>query len=740
MQLMSVDGLTTENVATHLHKYRLYLKRMQGLSGGCGDDTNGGSGGASADPFVCNFTGSTTLSSSWASITLFQVFEIKKSLANVAIHEESFGKLLTAYTPKLLSLRHCFGLWFAFLCRKGYARITTKEFAYRARLAMYKVSNTNEVAENDILVVMDQGINVGSDIMSPYLDYNPWIQCQAYAIQVSEIKKSPAHVAIHEEYYGKLLTTHTPKFLGLRYSSGLWSASSYGEGIIIGLIDTGVWPESASFNDKRDATNPSKIDGEISLAFDQRPYFKDVISIGSLSAYEKGIVVVSGTGNEGTYSISNVAPWILTVGSGTIDRSFIGTVTLENGLTFEGTSTFPHSVLITDASFYYIRGDFKKTTCQPGSLNRNESIEKVIFCDDYDGITMINDQLAELYKIRASAAIVVTDQIFNGALDNLAIPIMIISLSSGNLVREYVKGEPKPKVMYMRFVLTNLGTKPAPEVTSFSSRGPNPITPGILKPYVIAPGVDVLVAFPPIPKTRIGDYALVTDYALYSGTSMATPHVAGVAALLKASSNNWIPAAIRSALMTTAYTINNNGTTLTNQYYVSPATPLDYGDGHINPNKALDPGLIYDLDTQDYINFLCGLGYKEMEMRAVLRRNQWNCTQNETNFNYPSFVAVFKEEPNSPRVKNFSGVVTNVVNDQSIYHAVVENSTWLRVIVEPSTMTFTEKFQKQSFIVSVEIAGNALPKPTYGYLRWIDQRNRTVSSPIVALMDGSEEY
>ncbi|KAL4271207.1 hypothetical protein GQ457_13G020250 [Hibiscus cannabinus] len=309
---------------------------------------------------------------------------------------------------------------------------------------------------------------------------------------------------------------------------------------------------------------------------------------------------------------------------------------------------------------------------------------------------------------------------------------------SGNLVREYVKGEPKPKVMYMRFVLTNLGTKPAPEVASFSSRGPNPITPGILKPYVIAPGVDVLVAFPPIPKTRTGDYALVTDYALYSGTSMATPHVAGVAALLKASSNNWIPAAIRSALMTTAYTINNNGTTLTNQYYVSPATPLDYGDGHINPNKALDPGLIYDLDTQDYINFLCGLGYKVTEMRAVLRRNQWNCTQNETDLNYPSFVAVFKEEPNSPRVNNFSRVVTNVRDDQSIYHAVVENSTWLRVIVEPSTLTFTEKFQKQSFIVSVEIDGNALPKPTYGYLRWIDQHNRTVSSPIVALMDGSE--
>ncbi|KAK8609116.1 hypothetical protein V6N13_025423 [Hibiscus sabdariffa] len=54
MQLMSVDGLTRENVASHLQKYRLYLKRMQGLSGGGGGVANGGSGGAvlgpSADP------------------------------------------------------------------------------------------------------------------------------------------------------------------------------------------------------------------------------------------------------------------------------------------------------------------------------------------------------------------------------------------------------------------------------------------------------------------------------------------------------------------------------------------------------------------------------------------------------------------------------------------------------------------------------------------------------------------
>ncbi|OWM73095.1 transcription factor MYBC1-like [Punica granatum] len=51
MQLMSVDGLTRENVASHLQKYRLYLKRMQGLSGGGGGGAVGAAAAAAAsDP------------------------------------------------------------------------------------------------------------------------------------------------------------------------------------------------------------------------------------------------------------------------------------------------------------------------------------------------------------------------------------------------------------------------------------------------------------------------------------------------------------------------------------------------------------------------------------------------------------------------------------------------------------------------------------------------------------------
>lgn len=93
-------------------------------------------------------------------------------------------------------------------------------------------------------------------------------------------------------------------------------------------------------------------------------------------------------------------------------------------------------------------------------------------------------------------------------------------------------------------------------------------------------------------------------FAMVSGTSMAAPHIAGIAALIKQKHPRWSPAAIKSALMTTASTLDKVGRPLLAQVYsgtetlrIVKATPFDCGSGAVNPRAALDPGLILDAGT-----------------------------------------------------------------------------------------------------------------------------------------------
>ncbi|KAE8718124.1 subtilase family protein [Hibiscus syriacus] len=519
--------------------------------------------------------------------------------------------------------------------------------------------------------------------------------------QVSEIKKSPAHIAVHEEKSGKLFTTHSPQFMGLMHSSGLWNASSYGEGVIIGVIDTVVWPESESFNEKEMPPIPTRWKGKCqNSTINPFPCNRKLIGAqvfikGSQAAGEsdssddsprdfdgmehthhqqpqKGIAVICAAGNHGApNTTSNAAPWITTVGAGTLDRSFTATMTLGNNQTFEGIYQFPNRVLVIDTPLYYGKDS-----------------------------TGIFEQAEELARVNAAAGILISDWTPTD-IGYLSLPSLILPPSSGAMIKKYTtEATDDASVKIMRLLRTNFGTKPAPKVADFSSRGPDPINPNILKPDIIAPGVNVLAAFPPtIPVQQFGNYELASDYALLSGTLFSTPHVAGVTVLLKAVHPEWSPAAIHSALMTTAYTIDNNGTTLTIQASKHPGTPLDYG-----------------------------AGYNDTEMKTILRQSQWKCSQEGTDLNYPSFVAMFSAS--SSNVKNFTRIVTKVGDEQSVYQAIVETTHGMTIREEPTTLTFTNKYQKQKYAVSIQMDGKA-PPVAYGYLKWDDQNGHIVASRVL---------
>src|SRR4029079_18389146 len=112
----------------------------------------------------------------------------------------------------------------------------------------------------------------------------------------------------------------------------------------------------------------------------------------------------------------------------------------------------------------------------------------------------------------------------------------------------------------------------APLTAAFSSRGPLKAGGGdLLKPDVIAPGQDILASVAPPGNAGL-------SFNLYSGTSMSSPHVAGLAALLKDLHPDWSPMMIKSALMTSASDVLDGPAT-------NSTVIFRQGAGHAAPNK-----------------------------------------------------------------------------------------------------------------------------------------------------------
>jgi hypothetical protein len=242
----------------------------------------------------------------------------------------------------------------------------------------------------------------------------------------------------------------------------------------------------------------------------------------------------------------------------------------------------------------------------------------------------------------------------------------------------------------------------APDIASFSSRGPALAGTGdLLKPDIMAPGVDVLAAVSPIEGGRNFDFL--------SGTSMSSPHVAGLGALLSDKHPAWSPAAQKSALMTTATTKRNNGTDI-------PGTPFGYGAGHVVPNKAADPGLVYDAGFDDWLAFLCGTG----ELTASYCPS---IAKDPSDLNYPSIAigALAGQQTVTRRVTN--------VGPAGTYAVSVSPAAGTTLSVSPSSLTLATG-ETATYTVTITRTTAALNAYAFGSLSWSDG-TRSVRSPIV---------
>ncbi|GMY14083.1 subtilisin-like protease SBT1.9 [Fagus crenata] len=426
-------------------------------------------------------------------------------------------------------------------------------------------------------------------------------------------------------------------------------------------------------------------------------------------------------------TLHNGIPWVLTVAAGTIDRSFSGILTLGNGVTINGWSMFPASAIVEDLPLIYNK---TLSACNSSTLLL-EAPYGIIICDPTKSIF---DQISHIAESAVFGAIFVSNDPREFESNLFPCPGVIISSKDAQVVIKYVKSHHAKASASIKFQRTFVGTKPAPAVADYTSRGPSPNYPSILKPDVMAPGSLVLASWVPNnPVARIGSNVLLpSDYNIISGTSMACPHASGVAALLKSAHPDWSAASIRSAIMTTANPFDNTLNPIQEQgENFTFASPLAMGAGQIDPNRALDPGLIYDAAPQDYVNHLCSMKFTKKQILAITRSYNYSCSKQLFDLNYPSFIVLYNNKTTS-KVQKFQRIVTNVGDAAAIYKATVMAPKGSVVRVLPKVLVFEKKYEKQSYTIEIKYVRDKKENVTFGALVWVEENGKhTVRSPIV---------
>ncbi|XP_050210981.1 cucumisin-like [Mercurialis annua] len=457
--------------------------------------------------------------------------------------------------------------------------------------------------------------------------------------------------------------------------------------------------------------------------FTAKDYFNDSIAIGAFHAMKHGIFTSASAGNSGPEpaTMSNFAPWFLSVAASTIDRKFFTKVKLGNGDTYEGVSinTFDlnHKMypVIYGGNAPDVRKGFNESIsryCIKNSLDKKLVKGKIVLCDYISS--------GETQLVAEAIGTIMQDGYYQDVAYNFPLPASHLNLDDGFKVSEYVNRTRKPKATIFKSVAKK--DKLAPYIVSFSSRGPNPITKDILTPDISAPGVDILAAWSEgTSVTGIEGDDRVIGFNIISGTSMACPHATAAAAYVKSFNPTWSPAAIKSALMTTAFPMNPK---------TNPEAEFAYGAGHINPIKAINPGLVYDTTENQFIQFLCGQGYTTKQLH-LLTNDKTNCSNfpktTSSDLNLPSFTLSALSGRSIGRV--FHRTVTNVGLADSSYNAIVNTRKGLKINVSPDVLYFKNVGEQKSFVVTVIAKmGNA---SISGSLIW-DNGEHQVRAPILA--------
>ena len=333
--------------------------------------------------------------------------------------------------------------------------------------------------------------------------------------------------------------------------------------------------------------------------------FRDPVEIAFLFAADAGVFVAASAGNSGptTRTVAHPGPWLTTVAAGTHNRGGVGSTTTGDSTTYTGASvaTAVAAKPLIDATAAGLPGADAEAVrlCFAAEDNAGVAVldpakvaGKIVVCDR--GVTGRTSKSLAVQQAGGVGMILLNTSSNSVNADLHFVPTVHLQSDTRNAVKAYAATAGATAAINQATIVL---TAPAPFTAVFSSRGPLRAGGGdLLKPDLIAPGQDILAGVaPPGNNGRLFD--------LYSGTSMSSPHVAGLAALLKQKYPNWSPMAIKSALMTTGTDVLDGGTPAPN---TNPVLIFRQGAGHVNPAAAMNPGLVYDAGFSDWLSFLCG--------------------------------------------------------------------------------------------------------------------------------------
>lgn len=438
--------------------------------------------------------------------------------------------------------------------------------------------------------------------------------------------------------------------------------------------------------------------------------------IAFLFAANAGVFVATSNGNSGpgpnTTGSPSSSPWLTSVGAVDHGRNFLGTVDTGDGASYSGASLADTVVsgTLVDAE------DAGDELCHIGELDPNVVSGNIVLCTR-----------GEIARVDKSAAVAEAGGIgmimYNPTPNSLnadthSVPSIHVDHVAGPALEAYIDSAGADATATINEG-GNLGIVNDSVMAGFSSRGLG-ASEDIIKPDIIAPGVNVYAAVPE--ETTTGTNPNLAGFI--SGTSMASPHIAGIGALITQAHPDWSPAAIKSALMTTA-----DPTDILKEDQATPAMPFDQGSGLVESGSALSPGLVYDAGFLDYVAFLCG--------------NSTIVGQATCDFLEGEGFSFDGSDLNQPNI-----AIGSLAGEQTVtrsvtataggtYEVSVDAPAGIDVAVSPSTLTLAAG-ETASFVVTFSTTEAAeIGSFAFGSLSWSDGSHDVTSALAIRPVQGA---